>query len=87
MTKLISFIYTIPCSNAYTEGVFSHMKHAWTAYRHSMSTETVAAELKIRLNCQMNCNDFFKFIQSQPDLIKRARGSEKYNFKKKCCST
>ncbi|CAF0976123.1 unnamed protein product [Didymodactylos carnosus] len=52
MTKLISYIYSIPCSNAFTNGVFSHMKHAWTPSQNLMSSETVAAELKIRLNCR-----------------------------------
>ncbi len=52
-----------------------------------MSTETIAAELKIRLNCRMKCNEFFKFVQTEPDLIKYARRTEKYSFTKKCCST
>ncbi len=59
MKKLISYVYSIPCSNAFAEGVFSHMKHAWTASRNLMSTETVAAELQIRLNSKMKCTDFF----------------------------
>ncbi|CAF5037864.1 unnamed protein product, partial [Rotaria sp. Silwood1] len=50
MTKLVSYAYSIPCSNAFAEGVFSHMKHLWTNSRSSMLSETVAAELKIRLN-------------------------------------
>ncbi len=52
-----------------------------------MSSEAIAAELKIRLNCNMKCDDFFKFVQSEPDLIKYARRSEKYSFKRKCCPT
>ena len=28
-----------------------------------LSTETIAVELKIRLNCQMGCNEFLKFVQ------------------------
>ncbi|CAF1143046.1 unnamed protein product [Rotaria sordida] len=27
MTKLASYVYSIPCSNAFAEGIFSHMKH------------------------------------------------------------
>ncbi len=59
------------------------MKHAWTASRNSMSTETVAAELQIRLNSKMSCIDFFAFVQNEHDLIKCARRSEKYSHIKK----
>ena len=65
MTKLISYLYSIPCSNAFTDGVFSHMKHAWTLSRNSMSTETVVVELQIRSNCKMKCNDLFYYICSK----------------------
>ena len=51
-----------------------------------MPAETTATELKIRLNCRMRCNEFLKFVQSQPNLIKCARTTEKHNFKK-CCFT
>ncbi|CAF1946616.1 unnamed protein product [Rotaria magnacalcarata] len=62
--------------------LFNHMKHAWTPSRNSMSIEIVAAELQIRLNCQMKCNEFFSFVQNEPELIKCARRTEKYNFTK-----
>ncbi|CAF1655930.1 unnamed protein product, partial [Adineta ricciae] len=73
MHKIVSYVFSIPCSNAFVEGVFSHMKNAWTASRNLMANETIAAELKIRLNSHMKCEDFFSFIQSQPELIKAAR--------------
>jgi hypothetical protein len=87
MTKLVSYVYSIPCSNAFTEGVFSHMKHSWTASRNSMLTETVAAESKIRLNCKMKCSEFLKFVQNEPELLKRARSEQKYSHKRKTFSS
>jgi hypothetical protein len=38
-----------------------------------MSVETVAADLQIRLNCQMKYNEFFSFEQNEFELIKCAR--------------
>ena len=69
----------------FSTGVFNHMKHLWTPSRNLMSVEAVTAELQIRLNCQMKCNDFSSFIQNEPELIKCARSQQKYNFKKKSC--
>ncbi|CAF3189875.1 unnamed protein product [Rotaria sp. Silwood2] len=83
ITKLLFFVYLIPCSNAFTEEVFNHMKQAWTPSRNLMSVETIAAELQIRLNSQMKCDDFFLYVQNEPELIKCATRTEKYNFKKK----
>ncbi|CAF2809385.1 unnamed protein product [Rotaria sp. Silwood2] len=83
MTKVLAYVYSIPCSNAFAEGVFSHMKHAWTPSRNSMSTETIATELKIRLNSKIKCEDFYSFAQSQPELIKSAKSKQKYSYVKK----
>ena len=44
--------------------IFNHMKHLWTPSQNLMSVEAVTAELQIRLNCQMKCNDFF-FIHTK----------------------
>ena len=83
MTKVLAYVYSIPCSNAFAEGVFSHMKHAWTPSRNLLSTDTIAAELKIRLNSKMKCEDFYSFAQSQPELIKCAKSQQKYSHVKK----
>ncbi|CAF2192927.1 unnamed protein product [Rotaria magnacalcarata] len=82
LKKLLCFVYSIPCSNAFTEGVFNHMKHAWTPSRNSMSIEAIASELKIRMNGKMNCDEFFSYVQNERELIQCARGTQKYKFKK-----
>ncbi|CAF1637407.1 unnamed protein product [Didymodactylos carnosus] len=46
LTQLVSFCFSIPISNGYCEGVFNHLKHAWTNTRHKMSPELISAELK-----------------------------------------
>ncbi|CAF4553489.1 unnamed protein product, partial [Rotaria socialis] len=68
MYKIISYVYSIPCSNAFVEGAFNQRKSAWTASRNLTVNETIAAELKIRFNSTMTCEDFFSFVQTQPQL-------------------
>ncbi|CAF2155504.1 unnamed protein product [Rotaria magnacalcarata] len=82
LKKLLRFVYSIPCSNAFTEGVFNHMKHARTPSINSMSIEAIASELKIRMNGKMNCDEFFSYVQNERELIQCARGTQKYKFKK-----
>ena len=61
--KIISYVSSNPCSNAFVEGVFSPLKSAWTVSRKLMANETIAAELKIRLNSTMACEDFFLLLK------------------------
>ncbi|CAF4370412.1 unnamed protein product, partial [Rotaria magnacalcarata] len=65
MKLIISYVFSIPCSNAYVESIFSHMNHLWSDYRNRMDIELVAAELKIRKNADIPCTHFYKFILSQ----------------------
>jgi hypothetical protein len=49
-----------------------------------MTTELVAAELKIRLNAVLPCVDMYKYILSNQDLLKAIRSDEKYTFRESC---
>jgi len=85
--RLVSYVLSIPCSNAYVEGIFSQMKHCWTASRNLMSTELVSAELKIRMNSRISCTDFFEHILGQTDFLRRVRSTQKYSFVKRRATT
>ncbi len=82
LRKFISFLFSIPCSNAFVESVFSIMKHLWDDKRNRMSTELVAAELKIRLNSSLSCTEAYDFFLSKPELLKLISSNEKYCIKK-----
>ncbi|CAF1323796.1 unnamed protein product [Rotaria sordida] len=83
MKKIICYIFSIPCTNAYVETIFSHMKHAWSDYRNRMDIELVDAELKIRMNSDYPCAYMCKYLLSQPDILNKIRTNEKYQQKKR----
>ena len=57
---------------------FSHMKRCWTDSRNRMSSELVGAKLKIRMNSQISCTDFFEYVWGQNDLLQKDRSAKKY---------
>ncbi|CAF1359389.1 unnamed protein product [Rotaria magnacalcarata] len=76
--KLICFLFSIPCSNAFVESVFSAMKHLYDDKRNRMSTKLVAAELKIRFNSFLSCTEVYNIFLSKPELLKLIHCNEKY---------
>ncbi len=54
------------------------MKHLWPDYRNQMDIKLVSAELKIRMNGNYSCEQFYKHILTQTDLLKQIRKSTKY---------
>ncbi len=58
----LSFIYSLPCSNADVELVFPQMKHLFSDRRKRMTTESVSVELKIPLTSILSCVEMHKHI-------------------------
>jgi hAT family C-terminal dimerisation region len=81
--KLVCFLYSLPCSNAYVESAFSHMKHLINDRRGSMTTELVSAELKIRLNSTLSCTELYKYLLDNEDSLRAIKSNDKYTLKKK----
>lgn len=77
---MIQSVFSIPCSNAYVERIFSVMNHSWTDNRNRLSEETVKAELCIRLNLSCSCEEFFENVKFKTDLLKAAKSQKKYDF-------
>ena len=44
-----------------------------------MKHELVGAELKIKVNAQYNCSEFYDHLLSNQNLLKQIRSSEKYS--------
>ena len=76
--KLICFLFSIPCSNAFVESVFSAMKHLYDDKRNRMSMKLVAVELKFRFNSFLSCTEIFNFFLLKSELLKLIHCNEKY---------
>ena len=75
---LVQFVFSINCSNAFCERVFSVMKALWRDERNKLDIETVRAELFTSFNINMHCDDFHTMVKSCPSLQKAASSSAKY---------
>ncbi|CAF1937723.1 unnamed protein product [Rotaria magnacalcarata] len=78
LRNVLEFAFSIPASNAFCESIFSHMKFLWSNYRNKMKPELVGAELKVKVNSQLNCTEFYDYLLNNQDLLKQIRSSDKY---------
>lgn len=82
LKRIVEYVFSVPCSNAYVERIFSHMNGLWTDERNRLGVDTVKAELDIRNNLTYSCSEFFDYVKDQTDLLSAARSCTKYKFKK-----
>jgi len=78
---LVSYVLSIPSSNAYVERVFSMMNQKWSKERNRCHVELIKSELQISLNFPENCSDFIEKVKLDEELLKAVRNNKKYSFK------
>lgn len=83
LLRLVSYVLSIPVSNANCERVFSTMTALWTDSRNRLSLDLVKAELMMKMNFHMSCSDFYEFIRKDKELLRAAKSQGKYRFKLK----
>lgn len=86
--EIVSFILSIPASNAFPERIFSVTQNLWTGIRNRLDVESVGDELITFFNYDMDCVEFAKFLQhpDQKPLLRLAKSNQKYISKsKKSC--
>jgi len=80
LLKIITFVMSIPASNAAVERVLSLMGSVWSDTRNRCSTELIKAELQVKMNFDMDCQSFHKFVKDKKELLRSAGSSNKYMF-------
>lgn len=80
---IAEFILCLPGSSAPVERIFSVGKQLWKIESSSLHLKTFNAMLKVKCNMELSCLDFYKFLKTQPELLKKISGQEKYGFPSK----
>lgn len=78
MFRIVSFVLSVPGSNAFVERIFSLMTIKWSDSRNRCSTELIKNELQISVNCDLSCKDFSLAMQKDKGLLESVKSSKKY---------
>lgn len=75
---IVEFILCLPGSSAPVERIFSNAKQMWKNESSALLVKTLNAMLKVKVNMEYNCIEFYNFLKTQPMLLKQISGLEKY---------
>jgi len=77
-SHVLSYVFSIPVSNANAERSFSLMNAKWTKTRNRASTDLIKSELQLVMNYEMSCGGFCKYAKKNSNLLKKVRSCTKY---------
>jgi hypothetical protein len=82
LLKLVSFVLSIPISNATCERQFSVMNQSFSKEWRKMTVDLLKAELHICQHYTMTCSGFYEYVLKNQKLLNCARSGVKYKFNK-----
>lgn len=80
-SQIIEFVICFPGSSASVERVFSLAKRVWKQESSALQVSTLKSILTVKFNVEYTCMDFYNFIKTQPQLLRKIGSQEKYDFK------
>ncbi|CAL8068026.1 unnamed protein product [Orchesella dallaii] len=78
LLQIVELSLALPGTNAPVERVFSLVNNYWSAEKVNLSLETLNAVITMKVNMRMDCNDYFSYLKSNPELLKRIHSADKY---------
>lgn len=82
LKKIVSFVLSIPTSNAFCERIFSQLNSLWTKERNIMSIDLIKSELQTRINYEEACSEILSLLNNTEGekLVKLTRTNDKYQI-------
>jgi len=80
LLKIVSYVLSIPASNAFCERIFSLMNTKWRSERNRATVELVSAELQVSVNFSKSCTEFYDFVLKDQKVLDAAASSQKYGY-------
>lgn len=80
MATLIEYVLCLPGTTASVERLFSAMNRTWTEEKTRLKIETLKAILTIKCNLRLSCTDFYKYLKTQPTLLRQIAAKDKYKI-------
>lgn len=75
--KMVEFALCLPGTNAVTERIFSLINILCTSEKSQLQVETLKHMVMVRHHYK-TCENFYNFISSYEELLKKIHSSEKY---------
>lgn len=78
LKKIVQYICVLPGTNADCERIFSLCNQYWTDEKSHLAVPTLEAVLKIKVNVNKSCEEFFELVKNDTKLLQKFKSSEKY---------
>ena len=69
----------IPGTNAPVERAFSLMNSYWSDEKSQLSEETLEAVMRVKVNMEETCVEFYNRILTDNNILRRIQASDKYD--------
>lgn len=79
IAKIVEYVLSLPATTASVERVFSAVNKSWTREKTRLNIETLKAIMIIKFNMMFTCTDFYKYLKTQPQLLREIASDDKYN--------